>query len=407
MDRRLLLLGALYFCQGLPGGFLAVALPVLLLQQGVDLTRVGLVSALSLPWMLKVLWSPLVDRYGSARLGRRRSWMLPSLAVMLLATLGIGALDPVDTLAPILLLFFVLNLAAATQDIAVDGYAVSMLRGRELAHGNTAQVGGFKLGNLVGGGVLLAASGVLGWQGVFAIMAACIGAALLAVWWVREPADAVVPALDTLGVVRRALRGIVREPAYLVFLVAAKFGESLGGSLVKPSMVGHGFSRELIGTLDGTFGSLATVAGAAVGGVLARRSGWAVTVAILSTVQGLALVAIGLYQAGEVTPVGYGVRVACENFAGGGVAVAVFVLAMSKCDRDVGGAAFTAAQVVYMAGAAIAGPLGAAIADATAIAPVMVVSGGLAIGVAALALALRARLDAPLTTDPGDGTRSG
>ncbi|MBK8717331.1 MAG: hypothetical protein IPN32_21690 [Deltaproteobacteria bacterium] len=142
-DRRIALLTLLYFCQGLPGGFLAVALPVILLQQGVDLTRVGFVSALSLPWALKLLWAPWVDRRYSRRIGRRRSWMLPAMLVMLLCTASIGVLDPSESLVPILALFGLLNLAAATQDIAVDGYAVSLLRDRELATGNAAQVGGF------------------------------------------------------------------------------------------------------------------------------------------------------------------------------------------------------------------------------------------------------------------------
>ena len=71
--------------------------------------------------------------------------------------------------------FLALNLFAATQDIAVDGFAVSLMHGSELGPANSAQVGGFKLGNLVGGGVLVALLGVLGWRLSFAIMAGFIG----------------------------------------------------------------------------------------------------------------------------------------------------------------------------------------------------------------------------------------
>lgn len=407
LDRRIALLTLLYFCQGLPGGFLAVALPVILLQQGVDLTRVGFVSALSLPWALKLLWAPWVDRRYSRRIGRRRSWMLPAMLVMLLCTASIGALDPSDSLVPILALFGLLNLAAATQDIAVDGYAVSLLRDRELATGNAAQVGGFKLGNLVGGGVLLAASGWLGWGGVFAIMSGCIAAAFVAVLVLREPSDDRVPSGDTWALVRSSVRTLLRRPAFVAFLVAAKFGESSGGVLVKPAMVQHGFTRELIGTLDGVLGSIATIAGAGLGGVLARRLGWARCFVSASCLQGAALVVLAFYQAGEVTPLGFGLRAALEHLGGGAVAVAVFMLAMSRCSPEAGGVDFTAAQVTYMLGAALAGPIASALADAVGITPVMAAGGVLTVAIAWLGFVGRERIAAPLTADPGADSRSG
>lgn len=393
MGGRLRLLALLYFCQGLPGGFLAVALPVILLEQGVSLTEVGFVSFLSLPWTLKVLWSPVVDRYGSRRFGRRRVWMIPAMIAMLACTTLIGRLDPVGDLPIILGLFFALNLAAATQDIAVDGFAVSALRGRELGPANAAQVGGFKLGNLCGGGVLLAVSAMLGWSGVFACMAAVLVLAIVAVLLTSEPAEDAPAPTSVLEVVRRVVAELWALPLYAGFLFVAKFGETLGGALLKVSMVRHEFSRELIGTIDGIFGSVATVLGAVVGGAMARRWGWATALFAMSTVQGAALLVIAWYQAGPIDAVGFGVRLAFENFAGGGVAVAVFMLAMSKCDRDVGAAQFTAAQVVYMLGAAVAAPLSLALADATAIAPIMAIGGVLAISVAIAARRYGARIE--------------
>lgn len=393
MIRRLSLLALLYLCQGLPGGFLAVALPIMLLEQGVSLTGVGFVSLLSLPWMLKVLWAPIVDRYGSRRFGRRKVWMLPAMSVMAACTIALGGCDPVLDLPVVLGLFFVLNLAAATQDIAVDGFAVSLLHGRDLGPANAAQVGGFKLGNLIGGGVLLALSPALGWRGAFACMTAILVVAMLAVVITRERPDDGRPVERVLDVVRGILRELVSQPIYAGFLVLAKAAETLGGSLVKPAMVRHEFTREVIGTIDGIYGSIATVLGAVVGGAVARRWGWARALLVMATMQGSALISIALYQRGDVTTLGFAIRIAVENFGGGGVGVAVFMLAMSKCRPEVGATQFTAAQVVYMSGAAIAGPLAAAIADATAIAPVMLAGGVGAIGVGLIAVRWRARIE--------------
>jgi MFS family permease len=73
----LTLLGSLYFAQGLPFGFFTQALPVMMRKTGFSLGQIGLTSLLAMPWALKFLWAPAVDRYWSARLGRRRSWILP------------------------------------------------------------------------------------------------------------------------------------------------------------------------------------------------------------------------------------------------------------------------------------------------------------------------------------------
>jgi len=388
----LALLGLLYFCQGLPGGFLAVALPVILRERGLSMAEIGLASLLSLPWMLKVLWAPLVDRWWWPRLGRRRSWMIPAQLGMLGCTLALAAFEPEDGLYPIVVLFLALNVFAATQDIPVDGYAVDVLRGRELGLGNSAQVGGFKLGNIAGGGVLLALSGVLGWRGDFLIMAGCIALALVVVLATPEPTSVEPGAPSTWGITVRAFKSVFGQPGFALFLVAAKFGESFGGAPIKPRLVDLGFTREQIGTIDGIVGGLSTAAGALVAGLLVRRAGWRPTLAIMCVLQGVGLGLLGLYLGGNVDVLGVAVRLALENFAGGGVAVAVFVLAMSRCTPGAAAAQFTAAQVVYMAGAALAGPSSGALADAVGVVPPILAGAAMAIAFGGIAFVRGDRL---------------
>ena len=93
-NQKLVLLASLYLSQGLPFGFLTQAVPVLLRQAGASLTSIGDTSILMLPWLLKVLWAPQVDRWWSARVGRRRSWILPMQGLTVLTLLGLAAADP-------------------------------------------------------------------------------------------------------------------------------------------------------------------------------------------------------------------------------------------------------------------------------------------------------------------------
>ena len=87
--------------------------------------------------------------------------------------------SPNEGLAPLLWLVLTMNLLAATMDIAVDGFAVDVLSTRELGHGNVAQVVGYKAGMLTGGGLLVWASGTIGWSGLFVAMAGLVAMSLL------------------------------------------------------------------------------------------------------------------------------------------------------------------------------------------------------------------------------------
>ncbi len=391
MDRKVAVLGLLYFCQGLPGGFLAVVLPVLLLDRGLSLATVGFASMLSLPWVLKILWAPLVDRFYWPRIGRRKTWMLPTMVGMIACTLVMSGLDPYGDLVLIAAVFGVLNLFAATQDVAVDGFAVGLLRGHELGLGNAAQIGGFKLGNIFGGGVLLAAIGVLGWRGDLWVMAGIVAVALVVLVFTREPAVDAAPKASW-DVAARAFRSTTTPVSYAAFLAFAKFAETMGGSLVKPCLKRHDIPNEVIGTMDGIVGGVATVLGALCGGALARRFGWRPIFAVASVAQAGAIATIAVYQLGEIEIVGFATRLALENFAGGAVGVAVFILAMSRCTAEIGATEFTAAQVVYMSGAAVAAPLAGALADASSIGAIMLVSAGLVACVAIVAWRIGERL---------------
>lgn len=407
MSRALPLLFALYFCQGLPGGFLAKALPAILRQEGLSLTAVGFAGALSLPWMLKILWAPLVDRFGSATFGRRKSWLVPAQLGMLIVTVAFIGIDPRDSLVLVAALFLLLNVCSATQDIAVDGLAVDVLRDEQLAPGNAAQVSGFKLGNIVGGGVLLSVMAWLGWSGVFSVMALLLSGVIVAVLLFAEPPS---PRTEvTLGGVLRSLfTAIGRQGAWFwLFLVFAKFGETFGGAMVTPMLVDQGFSLPLIGGIEGTVGGLATIGGAAVGGAVAWREGWRRLLVGAAALQGAALVSLGIYSQFTVTPLGYAVVGGIENAAGGAVAVGIFHLAMSWRDDEAGAAHFTAAQAVYMVGSMIAYPLSGAAAEQWGYMPVMAVGGAMAIGLAALCLGPAARLEAPPrdAAEPPSGSR--
>src|SRR5210317_1363823 len=126
-----ILLTSLYFSQGLPAGLLAHALPAMLRQYQVSLEYIGLLELLALPWMLKFIWAPYVDRFHFRSTGPHRSWILPMQASVILLLIALSQFDPGQIFQAYLVPFFAIlllfNVCSATQDIATDGLTIKLL----------------------------------------------------------------------------------------------------------------------------------------------------------------------------------------------------------------------------------------------------------------------------------------
>lgn len=350
LARKLGILWTLYFVQGLPFGFQATALPVYLRGAGMSLTGVGLATLLALPWSLKLLWAPLVDRFGAGRWGRRRSWILPLQVLLGLTCAAAAFTSPRAQLTPLLVLVLLMNLFAATLDVAVDGLAVDVLELPELGQGNVAQVVGYKVGMLTGGGLLVWASADIGWQGLFLAMAGLIGACLLVTLVWREHAAAAPGPPDSplmhprLREILATTRRVVTAPGagwFLAFIATYKLGESMADTMFKPFLVDAGFPAERIGLWVGTWGMLFSIAGSVAGGFLAGRLPLLTAVGVTAALR--ALPVAGEWWLALVEPTASRVvAVTCaEHFFGGALTTALFAYMMSRVDRRIGATHYT------------------------------------------------------------------
>jgi len=384
--QKLSWLSLLYFVQGLPFGFQATALPVLLREQEVSLTGIGLANALALPWMLKILWAPAVDRYGSRRWGRRRSWIVPAQLALAAAAAAAAFVEPDDGLMVLLVLVFMMNLFAATLDIAVDGLAVSLLSARELGYGNIAQVVGYKLGMLTGGGLLLWASAHVGYGGVFAVMAALTLLILIVTLPFREPSSDRIEA-PTLAEIGSSLMTWAKKPGaiwILVFIATYKLGESMADAMFKPFLVDRGFGPAEIGLWVGTWGMLFSVVGSFAGGILASRIPILRAIAIAAVLRALPVFG-ELWLVFQEPTAEQVIAVTCaEHLFGGALTTAMFAFMMSKVDRRIGATHFTALAVIEVLGKSPAAWGSGVVADAWGYAGVFAL--GAVISVAYLAL---------------------
>ncbi|XP_001372341.2 major facilitator superfamily domain-containing protein 3 isoform X1 [Monodelphis domestica] len=275
MGGKLALLGVLYLVQGLPHGLQAGLLPLLLRSHGISLTRVGLTRALHAPWLLKVVWAPLVDRRGS-----QRAWLALSTGVLGLLCSLLAALPPVSGPASngmpagAAVLLLLLNAGAAMQDVALDGLAVRLLAPAELGPGNTVQVVAYKLGAALAGGGLLAIAPDLTWGPLFLGLTAAYVLAAAVAWW--APALQLPPlqaqeshCLPSRGF--RALLAVPGTPWTAGFVLLYKLGEQGAISMFPLFLLDQGVSAAEVGLWNGMVAVGFSIAGSSLGGVLLAR----------------------------------------------------------------------------------------------------------------------------------------
>lgn len=285
---RVGLLASLYFAQGLPFGLFSHALPVLMREHGESLKAIGFANLLAIPWALKFLWAPAIDRIS----GPRKRVIVPLNILAALLLFGLSQVTP-GALAGLMVVVLLCNLVAATQDIATDGFAVELLPEKDRGVGNGVQVGGYRVGMIVGGGVLLALFPSLGWERTFATAGAAVALAtipmLLAPAVPRSPPKVRTAIQEVLFHTWFAAPGAQR---WFWLLVLFKFGDAFGTGMVKPLFVDLGMGKEEIGTLLGVGGSVAAVVGAGIGGWAAGRFGRRTCLLAFGTAQ---LLSLGLY----------------------------------------------------------------------------------------------------------------
>jgi len=333
-DRALLgVIGGLYLAQGISFGLVTEALPTLLRAGGVPLETLALVPLAMLPWMVKVLWAPLVDNRGmwwfGRWFGRRRGWILPTQALLVVALLGVAAL-PFDTdgAMAIVGLLGVACLAACTQDIATDGLAAERLGKPRMALANSLQVGGMMAGLLVGGAGMMMLTDWIGAPAALSAMAGLIALTAVPVLLWREPPSA--PDADDRTPAR--LRAFFRSrTGWALAAVALLFanGHAVASALARLQLVDQDWSLSQIGLVVGTGNAVAMILGSALAGPAVRAWGAVPTAlaGLLVSLSGPALWWGSMAMAGAM-PTGLAVTATLGGGLGAGLAsVAVFTLA--------------------------------------------------------------------------------
>lgn len=367
---KILLLSSLYLAQGLPYGFFTQALPVLLREAGLSLKAISATSLLFLPWALKFLWAPFIDQRGT-----RKQWLLLLQSSAVVGALVLAGLDLSRGYLLVLAGAFAFNLIAASQDIATDGLAVRILDTRERGLANGIQVGAYRGGMILGGGLLLWIFAKSDWQTMFLCMAGLLALTILPVLVLREPprarsADDDVDQLVVGWLERLRVPGMA---AFIGLICFYKFGDSMVAALIGPFMRDSGLTKETIALMKGTVGSVSSLLGAAAGGWFAFRMGRRTALLVCGLLQTASLLfyVVAAFGIGGVAVFWLGS--VAEHLLGGMATVALFTLMMDASDPEHAGTDYTLLSCATVVAMGLANFTGASIADAVGYAPTFVI----------------------------------
>ncbi|MBW4480201.1 MAG: AmpG family muropeptide MFS transporter [Tolypothrix brevis GSE-NOS-MK-07-07A] len=331
----LLLLG---FSSGLPLLLIGNTLKAWMTVENVNLSAIGWFSLASLPYSLKFLWAPFVDRFTLPFLGRRRGWLLLTQIALIIAIALMGFQQPKQALQFLAINAIIIAFISATQDIAGDAYRTDVLTPLEMGAGAALWILGYRIALLVAGALALILADRLPWSSVYLVMAGTMVIGIFATLFAPEPKQISPPASLVDAVILPfgeffQRKGVMRGLFILLFITLYKLGDALLSNMTTPFLLQTGFTKTDIGAIQVGMGLIATIVGALAGGSILSRIGinrslW--VFGILQAVSNLAyffLAYVGKnYQAMVLA-------INIEQFCGGLGTAAFVAFLMSLCNQ--------------------------------------------------------------------------
>jgi PAT family beta-lactamase induction signal transducer AmpG len=335
-NRRIAIMLPLGFASGLPLALTAGTLQAWLTVVGLDLKTIGIFTLVGLPYTLKFLWAPLMDRIVPPWLGRRRGWMLMTQLGVAIGLAVMGYIGPGDRPELLGLLALLVAFLSASLDIVFDASRTDLLLRPERGFGAAVWVNGYRFALLLASAGALVLADHIGWQQTYLLLAAFMATGVVTIFLSPEPSESGTPPASLAEAVGGPLKELFCRPGVfglLALIVCYKVGDAFAASLQTAFFIGGmGFSVSDVGYVKG-IGLAATLIGALAGGVAMAKLGLVRSLLIFGLLQALSnlgfmwLAWMGQSYAALAT------SVVVENVTGGMGTAAFVALVMSLCDH--------------------------------------------------------------------------
>lgn len=278
------------FSSGFPFYIVKDVLKLWMTESNMDLTTIGLFSALSLPYTLKFVWSPLMDGYVPKFLGRRRGWILIAQLGLVISIALIGQFDPSDSLFGIVFMALCINFFGASQDISLDAFRREYLTSDELGFGTGVWMNAWRLGMYVSVGLSLLTELNISWATIHILLSLMMGIGILTTLFVSEPKINNGPPVSIKeAVVEPFIEFFKRQSPMLVllFVLLYKIGDNMAGAMTIPFILKMGFSKAEYFVIVKGIGMFGLFGGVIFGGAVMIRLGIARSLWVFGILQAL------------------------------------------------------------------------------------------------------------------------
>jgi MFS transporter, PAT family, beta-lactamase induction signal transducer AmpG len=345
-NKRIGIMLPLGFASGLPLALTAGTLQAWLAVVGVDLKTIGIFTLVGLPYTLKFLWAPLMDRIVPPWLGRRRGWMLLTQIAVAFGLAFMGLAGPGDHPEWLGVIALGVAFMSASLDIVYDAYRTDLLLPPERGFGAAVWVNGYRFALLLGSAGALILADYIGWQGTYLFLATLMGAGVVTILLSPEPATVAAAPASLAEAVGLPLQELFARPGIyglLSLIVLYKVGDAVAGSLQSAFFIGGlGFSASDVGYVKG-IGLAATLLGALAGGLAMAKLGLVRSLLLFGVLQALSNLSFMILAWIGKSYVGLAASIIVENVTGGMGTAAFVALVMSLCDHR-----FTATQFALL-----------------------------------------------------------
>ncbi len=319
---NLLIILPLGLLAGIPYGMIVDPLNYWLSKSGVDRAAIGLLSLVFLTYSIKALWAPLVDRLRIPllkHLGQRKSWLLVSQVFAFLFLISIGFNDPKNNLSLLVFCVFALAFFSATQDICLDALRIELVEKEELGQSAAIYQLGWRVGGVYISQVLgLILGGLIGYNLAYVTVAFIfLGLSIFVFLKMKEPDRQVRPYLSIYSEPKKWLKDSFIDPfvdlkerystglsLLLLLLFFYRLSDMYLAPMAMPFYREIGFTETEIALVTNAFGSLVTIAGVFIGGLLVHRWGLEVNIfygAILTCLTNLPFIYLN-YLGNDLNP---------------------------------------------------------------------------------------------------------
>jgi PAT family beta-lactamase induction signal transducer AmpG len=327
----ILVLGA---ASGFPNQLTEGSLQAWLKDVGASNTKIGLMSYVALPYLLKPLWAPLIDRYPLPFLGRRRGWIFV-MQIALALTIALFALqNPAAALTPFTVCALAIVFFSATQDIAYDAYRTDVTGPSERGLAAAAVNLGYRGAAYAAGAFSLIVADYFGWRPAFLVLGAVM--LLFCIGTMRAPSshNTYQPRSLRESIVE-PLKELLSTPSALTLLAVVlffKLGDAFANKLFTPFMMDVGFSKREIGAIVKALFTLSSLIGSVLGGVLMVRLGLLRSMLVFGVLQAISNLLYCLLAVSGKSYLIMATAVVIEHVAAAMGNIALVALIMAMCD---------------------------------------------------------------------------